>query len=210
LSETQIVCRLAKATIKNTKVDWDKYASDYDHIREDIEKVILGFEDYNKRIREPGGFYLPNAPRERKFKTEKYGDKAAFSVTKLPDHQLAKDEYMMATIRSHDQFNTTIYGLEDRYRGIHNERRVILMNQKDIDKENFKAGDKVDIYNYGDGIERVAKLFVIIPYNIPERNTATYFPEANVLVPINSVAEGSNTPVSKRVIIKIKKHIAQK
>jgi molybdopterin-dependent oxidoreductase alpha subunit len=209
LSETQIVCRLAKATIgSRTKVDWDKYASNYDHIREDIEKVIPGFDDYNKRIREPGGFYLPNNPREGKFKTEKYGDKAAFSVTKLPDHKLADDEYMMTSIRSHDQFNTTIYGLEDRYRGIHDERRVIFMNQKDIEKEGFKAEEKVDLYNYGDGIERVAKLFVIVPYNIPERNTATYYPETNVLVPINSVAAGSNTPVSKRVIIKIKKHIA--
>ncbi len=191
-----------------TVVDWDKYGSNYDYIRDAIEKVIPGFDDYNKRIRLPGGFYLPNAPRERKFKTEKYGDKAAFSVTKLPDNKLADDEYMMATIRSHDQFNTTIYGLEDRYRGIHNERRVIFMNQKDIDKEGFKAGDKVDLYNYGDGIKRVAKLFVIVPYNIPERNTATYYPETNVLVPINSVAIGSNTPVSKRVIIKIKKHAA--
>jgi anaerobic selenocysteine-containing dehydrogenase len=209
LSETQIVCRLAKATIGNrTKVDWDKYASNYDHIRDDVEKVIPGFDDYNKRIREPGGFYLPNTPREGKFETEKYGDKAAFSVTKLPDHKLADDEYMMASIRSHDQFNTTIYGLEDRYRGIHDERRVIFMNQKDIEKEGFKAEDKVDLYNYGDGIERVAKLFVIVPYNIPERNTATYYPETNVLVPINSVATGSNTPVSKRVIIKIKKHVA--
>jgi molybdopterin-dependent oxidoreductase alpha subunit len=209
LSETQIVCRLAKATIGNrTKVDWDKYASNYDHIRDDVEKVIPGFDDYNKRIREPGGFYLPNTPREGKFETEKYGDKAAFSVTKLPDHKLSDDEYMMASIRSHDQFNTTIYGLEDRYRGIHDERRVIFMNQKDIEKEGFKAEDKVDLYNYGDGIERVAKLFVIVPYNIPERNTATYYPETNVLVPINSVATGSNTPVSKRVIIKIKKHVA--
>jgi molybdopterin-dependent oxidoreductase alpha subunit len=207
LSESQIICRLAKATMGDgTVVDWDKYASNYDHIRDAIEKIIPGFDDYNKRIRLPGGFYLPNAPRERKFKTEKYGDKAAFSVTKLPDNKLDDDEYMMATIRSHDQFNTTIYGLEDRYRGIHNERRVIFMNQKDIDKEGLKAGDKVDLYNYGDGIKRVAKLFVIVPYNIPERNTATYYPETNVLVPINSVAIGSNTPVSKRVIIKIKKH----
>jgi FdhD protein len=149
-----------------------------------------------------------DASRERKFKTEKYGDKAAFSVTKLPDNKLADDEYVMATIRSHDQFNTTIYGLEDRYRGIHNERRVIFMNQKDIDREGLKAGDRVDLYNYGQGIKRVAKLFVIVPYNIPERNTATYYPETNVLVPIGSVAIGSNTPVSKRVIIKIKKHAA--
>lgn len=209
LSETQIVCQLAKATLGNkSKTEWDKYGSNYDHIRDVIEKVIPGCEDYNKKIRQPGGFYLPNGPREGKFKTEKYGDRAAFSVTNLPDNKLADDEYMMASIRSHDQFNTTIYGLEDRYRGIHNERRVIFMNEKDIEKEGFKAGDKVDLYNYAAGRERVAKLFIIVPYNIPEGSTATYYPETNVLVPINSVAAGSNTPVSKRVIIKIKEHTA--
>jgi molybdopterin-dependent oxidoreductase alpha subunit len=207
LSETQIVCRLAKATLGNkTVIDWAKYGSNYDHIRDVIEKVLPGFEDYNKRIRQPGGFYLPNAPRERKFKSDKYGDKAAFSVTRLSDHQLASDEYMLTTIRSHDQFNTTIYGLEDRYRGIHNERRVVFMNEKDIENAGFKAGDKVDLINYHGGLERAARLFVIIPYNIPERNTAAYYPETNVLVPIDTVAAGSNTPVSKRVIIKIKKH----
>jgi len=209
LSETQIVCRLAKATIGDkSKTDWDLYQSNYDHVRDVIAKVIPGCEDYNKKIRKPGGFYLPNGPRDGKFKTEKYGDKAAFSVTKLPHYKLADDEYMMASIRSHDQFNTTIYGLEDRYRGIHNERRVIFMNEKDIQLAGFKAGDKVDLFNYGDDVERVARLFVIVPYSIPERNTATYYPETNVLVPINSVAEGSNTPVSKRVIIKIKRHTA--
>lgn len=209
LSETQIVCRLAKATLGNkTGVDWSKYESNYDHIRDVIEKVIPGFEDYNRRVRQPGGFYLPNGPRERKFKTEKYGDKAAFTVTTLPDHPLADDEFMMTTIRSHDQFNTTIYGLEDRYRGIHDERRVIFMNPEDVRRAGFKAGDTVDLYNHDDGRERVAKLFVIVPYNIPERNTATYYPEANVLVPISKVAKGSNTPVSKLVIIKIQKHVA--
>ncbi|MDB5153456.1 MAG: FdhF/YdeP family oxidoreductase [Mucilaginibacter sp.] len=207
LSETQIVCRLAKATLENkTVVDWDKYGSNYDYIRDVIAKVIPGCGDYNKKIRQPGGFYLPNGPREGKFKTEKYGDKAAFSVTELPDHKLAGDEYMLTSIRSHDQFNTTIYGLEDRYRGIHNERRVIFMNEKDVQNAGFKAGDKVDLFNYHGGIERVAHLFVVIPYNIPERNTAAYYPETNVLVSIDSVAVGSNTPVSKRVIIKIKKH----
>ena len=113
----------------------------------------------------------------------------------------------MATIRSHDQFNTTIYGLDDRYRGIHNERRVILMNEKDMKKAGFRAQEKVDLFNYDDGVERVARLFVVVPYNIPEGNTATYYPEANVLVPINSVAEQSNTPTSKLVNIKIRKHV---
>jgi len=207
LSETQIVCRLAKETLANrTKVDWEKYESNYDHIRDLIAKVIPGCEDYNKRVRKPGGFYLPNDPREGKFKTEKHGEKAAFSVVEVPEEKLDADDYIMMSIRSHDQFNTTIYGLEDRYRGIHNERRVIFMNPKDIALGGFQPGEKVDLFNYGGGVARVARLFVIVPYNIPERNTATYYPETNVLVPIDSVALGSNTPVSKRVIIKIRKH----
>ncbi|HTK18726.1 MAG TPA: FdhF/YdeP family oxidoreductase [Mucilaginibacter sp.] len=207
LSETQIVCRLAKETIGNkSKVDWAKYETNYDHVRDLIAKVIPGCEDYNQKIRKPGGFYLPNGPREGKFKTEKYGDKAAFSVVEVPEEKLEPDDYIMMSIRSHDQFNTTIYGLEDRYRGIHNERRVIFMNPKDIALGGFQSGEKVDLFNYGGGVARVARLFVIVPYNIPERNTATYYPETNVLVPIDSVATGSNTPVSKRVIIKIRKH----
>jgi molybdopterin-dependent oxidoreductase alpha subunit len=207
LSETQIVCRLAKETIGDrTKVDWSKYESNYDYVRDLVAKVIPGCEDYNRKIRKPGGFYLPNDPREGKFKTEKYGDKAAFSVVEVPEEKLEPDDYIMMSIRSHDQFNTTIYGLEDRYRGIHNERRVIFMNPKDIALGGFQAGDKVDLFNYGGGKARVARLFVIVPYHIPERNTATYYPETNVLVPIDSVAIGSNTPVSKRVIIKIRKH----
>jgi molybdopterin-dependent oxidoreductase alpha subunit len=207
LSENQIVCKLAKATIGNrTVIDWDKYEKSYDAVRDVIEKVIPGFDDYNKRIRIPGGFYLPNAPREGKFETDEFGDKVPFTLSDLPDHTLADDEYMMTTIRSHDQFNTTIYGLEDRYRGIHNERRVIFMNRKDIQKAGFAEGELVDLFNYYNGKERVARLFIVVPYNIPEHNTATYYPETNVLVPIDSVAEKSNTPTSKLVFIKIKKH----
>ncbi len=209
LSETQIVCQLAKATLgEKSVVNWDKYALDYDTIRDDIEKVIPGFDDYNRRAREPGGFYLPNGPREGKFEPKKEGgksDRALFSVVELLSHPLADDEYIMTTIRSHDQFNTTIYGLDDRYRGIHNERRVIFMNPEDIEKAGLKSGDQVDLFNYHNGIERAARLFVVIPYNIPARNTATYYPEGNVLVPIDTVAAGSNTPTSKMVIIKIKK-----
>lgn len=207
LNENEIVCRLAKATLgSRSVVDWDRFMNSYDAVRDDIEKVVPGFDDYNKRVREPGGFYLPNGPRVGKFKSEKYGDKVPFSVTHLSDLKLADDELIMMTIRSHDQFNTTIYGLEDRYRGIHNERRVIFMNPKDIARAGLKAGDKVDLYNYHGGKERVAKLFVVVSYNIPERNTATYYPETNVLVPIDCVAKGSNTPTSKLVIIKIRKH----
>jgi molybdopterin-dependent oxidoreductase alpha subunit len=209
LSENQIVCRLAKVTLGDrTVVDWDKYAKSYDAVRDDIEKVIPGFDDYNKRVREPGGFYLPNAPRNGKFETDDFGDKVPFTIANLPGHNLAEDEYRMTTIRSHDQFNTTIYGLEDRYRGIHNERRVIFMNRKDIRKAGFAEGELVDLFNYHGTRERVARLFIVVPYNIPEGNTATYYPETNVLVPIDSVAEKSNTPTSKLVIIKIKKHQA--
>ncbi|WP_259069432.1 FdhF/YdeP family oxidoreductase [Mucilaginibacter sp. X4EP1] len=208
LNETQIVCRLAKATFGTRSViDWDKYGASYDEVRNIIEKVIPGFKDYNLRVRKPGGFYLPNAPREGRFENTEFNGKAPFTITNLPQHKLADDEYMMTSIRSHDQFNTTIYGLNDRYRGIHNERRIIFMNPKDIEAAGFKAGDKVDLFNYYGDVERVARLFIIVPYNIPERNTATYYPETNVLIPIDSVALKSNTPTSKLIFIKIRKHI---
>jgi len=207
LSENQIVCKLAKATLGNrTVIDWDKYAKSYDEVRDIIEKVIPGFDDYNKKVRKPGGFYLPNAAREGKFETDDFGDKVPFTIAELTEHKLADDEYMMASTRTHDQFNTTIYGLEDRYRGIKNERRVVFMNQKDMDKAGYAEGEKVDLFNYDDGIERIARLFVVVSYPIPERNTVTYFPETNVLLSINNVVGESNMPAAKFIRIKIKKH----
>ena len=204
LSEPVIVCKLANATLKSrSMVNWDKYLQHYDYIRDDIAQTIPGFEKYNERVRIPGGFYLPNCNREGNFDTATL--KAHFTVTKHTTVTLAGDELMMMTIRSHDQFNTTIYGLNDRYRGIYNERRVILMNQQDMNKRDLKKEDVVNIYNYHDGIERVARKFIVIPYPIPETCTATYFPETNVLVPITSVAEKSNTPTSKLVIVKVRK-----
>ena len=113
----------------------------------------------------------------------------------------------MMTIRSHDQFNTTIYGLNDRYRGVYNERRVILMNQGDINRLRLKNGDVVDLFNYFGGTERVAQKFIVVPYAIPQGCTATYFPETNVLVPLNSVADKSNTPTSKLVVIQVKRSV---
>jgi len=209
MSENQIVCRLAKATLgSRSVVDWDKYEKSYDAVRDVIAKVIPGFEGYNQKVRTPAGFYLPNAPRTGKFESEKHGSKILFNLADLPKHEMAADEYRMTTIRSHDQFNTTIYGLDDRYRGIHNERRVIFMNERDMQKAGFKSGEQVDLFNNFGGVERVAHLFVVIPYSIPEGCTATYYPEANVLIPIDSVAEKSNTPTSKLVFIKIKKHRA--
>lgn len=206
LSEPVIVTRLAKAVLgERSKVNWDLYEEHYDNIRNDIELTIPGFDNYNKRVRVPGGFYLPNNAREGKFNVNST-NKAHFNVADIIVQNLADDEYMMQTIRSHDQFNTTIYGLDDRYRGIYNERRVIFMNQKDMDKAGLKANDIVDLFNYHDGVERVARKFLVIPFSIPEKCTATYFPETNVLVPINSTADKSNTPTSKLVILKIRHH----
>jgi len=205
LSEPVIVCRLAKATLSNSKINWDKYLQHYDHIRTDIEKTIPGFENYNERVRKPGGFYLPNCNRDGSFDTAT--KKAQFNIATISPSLLDPDELLMMTIRSHDQFNTTIYGLDDRYRGIYNERRVIMMNQADMNDRQLKQGDIVDLLNADDGIERVAHQFIIVPYPIPKGCTATYFPETNVLVPITSVAEKSNTPVSKAVVIKIRKSV---
>lgn len=204
LSEPVIVCRLAKAVLGNrSKVNWDKYLQHYDEIRNDIEKTIPGFTNYNERVRKPGGFYLPNCNREGSFDTTT--KKAAFNIATYVAPVLEPGELLMMTIRSHDQFNTTIYGLDDRYRGIFNERRVIMMNQADMNDRNLQQGDKVDIINNEGGIERIAHTFLVIAYPIPKGCTATYFPETNVLVPISSVAEKSNTPVSKLVVIKLRK-----
>ncbi len=206
LGEPLIVAKLAKATLgSRSKVNWDLYMEHYDYIRNDIELTIPGFNDYNKRARVLGGFYLPNGPREGKFTT--HNGKANFITSDVTYTKLADDELMMQTLRSHDQFNTTIYGLNDRYRGVYNERRVIFMNEKDITRLGFKDGDIVDLYNNYGGIERVARKFIIIPFSIPEQCTATYFPETNVLVPIDSTADKSNTPTSKMVILKLRKHV---
>lgn len=204
LSEPVIVAKLAQAVLgAKSVVNWALYEEHYDYIRNDIELVIPGFQDYNKRVRHPGGFYLPNSSREGNFNTN--SKKAHFNIANIEHIALSKGEYMMMTIRSHDQFNTTIYGLNDRYRGVTNERRVIFMNETDMQEANLKQGDIVDLHNKFDGIERVAHKFLVVPFSIPRQCTATYFPETNVLVPINSTADKSNTPTSKMVIITITK-----
>jgi molybdopterin-dependent oxidoreductase alpha subunit len=204
LSEPVIVCKLAKATLGGrSKISWEKYETNYDTIREDIERTIPGFENYNERVRKPGGFYLPNCNRDGKFLTAT--GKASFNVSSFKEIMLSDDELLMMTIRSHDQFNTTIYGLDDRYRGIYNERRVVLMNATDMSIRSIKEGDVLDLYNLHDGVERIAHGFIAVSYPIPLGCTATYFPEANVLVPITSVAHKSNTPASKAVIVRIRK-----
>ena len=203
LSETMIVARLAEATLDGRGgINWTELAADYDLIRERISRVVVGFENYNERVRHPGGFYLPNLAREREWKTA--SGKAQFTQHDLPRHDLAPGQFLMMTIRSHDQFNTTIYGLDDRYRGIRNERRVVLLNPEDIREAGLAEGAVVDLIGHFEGEERVARRFIVVPYQIPRRSAATYFPETNVLVPINSVAEKSNTPASKSVVISLR------
>ncbi|MGB7925768.1 MAG: FdhF/YdeP family oxidoreductase [Pyrinomonadaceae bacterium] len=203
LSEPAIIARLARATLgPRSAVDWAGLVADYDRIRDHIERVIPGFEDYNRRVREPSGFYLPNLARERQFITDT--GRANFTVHEIPHHHLAQGQYLMMTIRSHDQFNTTIYGLDDRYRGIYNERRVVMLNPEDMKEDGLSQGQVVDLVSHFEGEERTAHHFIVVPYSIPRRCAATYFPETNVLVPVGSVAEKSNTPASKSVIISIK------
>ncbi len=204
LSEPMIVAELAKATFESkalTSLNWSKLSSSYDHIRDLIEKTIPEFRDFNSRVRKDGGFYLPNEAREGKFKTAT--TKAHFTTNALAEHQLKEGEFLMMTIRSHDQYNTTIYGLDDRYRGIYNGRRVIFMNDDDIKISGLKKGDVIDIISLYDNIERRANDFTVAPYNIPSQNVATYFPEANAVIPHNHFARGSQTPISKSVVIRL-------
>ena len=204
LSEVAIVAGVANATLRKSTTNWSELISNYDLIRTKIEATIPGFENYNKRIRIKGGFYLPNNARESDFTPTKTG-KANFSINKPSEIELEKHQFMMMTIRTHDQYNTTIYGLNDRYRGELNERRIIFMNENDMKLLHLKKLDVVDLTSHFNNEKREAKGFLVVPYNIPKQCTATYFPEANVLVPLKSKADISNTPASKTVIITIKK-----
>ena len=205
-SEPSIVSGIAGALdtrIGRSGIAWQDLAEDYDKVRDMIEATIPGFEGYNERVRLDGGFYLPNPPRDsRTFPTE--SGYANFRVHDLSGASAGSGQYLMMTIRSHDQYNTTIYGLDDRYRGINKGRRIVLMNQSDMDDNDWSKGDLVDLTSHFEGNELHAREWYIVPYEIPKGNIATYFPEANVLVPLDSVAEGSNTPTSKSVVVTIR------
>ena len=202
LSEPAIVAGLAKAVLgERTKVDWEKMAGDYDAIRTAIEQVIPGFEDYNLRVREPGGFRLPVPPREQRFTTP--SGKAQFSVVPFETISLQPGEFLMMSIRSHDQFNTTIYGMDDRYRGIFRERRVVLLNKTDMQALGIEEGAAVDLVSEYDKVKRIAYNFLACAYPIPAKCAATYFPEANVLIPIAEHDPASKTPASKSIVIRV-------
>lgn len=204
LSEPAIICRLAKATLgKTSTAPWTDFEMNYDRIRETIERVIPGFENFNERLRQPGGFYLPNGVKERDFQTS--NGKANFTINPLSSLRLEEGQLLLQTFRSHDQFNTTIYGMDDRYRGIKNERRVIFLNPEDMAERGIEPEEAIDITSYFEGETRTAELFLAIPYETPKGSAAAYYPEANVLVPISSTARVSQTPTSKSVVITLAK-----
>jgi molybdopterin-dependent oxidoreductase alpha subunit len=201
-SEPAIVAGLAMATLgARTTVDWQGLADNYDRVRDHIEHVVPGFTQYNRRIREPGGFYLPNGPREGTFTTP--SKRARFTVHPVAEHRLERGQLLLMTIRSHDQFNTTIYGEDDRYRGIYGGRRVVFLNEDDIRDQALVSGQWVDLVSHCGLERRRAERFKVVRYDIPRGCAGAYYPETNVLVPVQNVADGSNQPSSKSLVITI-------
>ncbi len=207
-SEVEIVCGLAARTLgdRGPSIPWSDFAGDYDLIRDRIEHVIPGFEGFNRRAREAGGFVLPHPPRDsRTFATG--NGRAHFTVNRLEVIDVPPGRLLLQTMRSHDQYNTTIYGLNDRYRGVKGGRRVVLVHPEDIGQLGFEDGDTVDLVGeWTDGIERRAERFRLVSYPTARGCAAAYYPETNSLVPLDSVAEKSNTPASKSIVIRLESH----
>lgn len=211
-SEVAIVCGLAERILgAGDAVAWTELAADYDRIREHIEAVIPGFTAYNRRIDHPGGFVLPHPPRDRQVFPTVTG-KARLTCNTFVGDDVPAGRLLLQTLRSHDQFNTTIYGLDDRYRGIKDGRRVVFVHADDLVElsagtaSGLADGDIVDVISEApDGVERRAERFRLVAYDVARGTCAAYFPEANVLVPLGSVAEESNTPVSKAVVVRFER-----
>ncbi|MGW4805909.1 FdhF/YdeP family oxidoreductase [Kitasatospora sp. NPDC004272] len=203
LSEVAVVARLARAALgPQDPTPWEEFALDYDRIRDRIARVVPGFDDYNTRVRRPGGFALPHAPRDsRTFPTAT--GKANFTVNPLTAPEVPAGRLLLQTLRSHDQYNTTVYGLDDRYRGITGGRRVVLVNPADAAELGLAEGQFVDLVSeWTDGTERRAPHFRVVHYPVARGGAAAYYPETNVLVPLDSTADISNTPTSKSVLIR--------
>jgi molybdopterin-dependent oxidoreductase alpha subunit len=202
-SEPAIVAGLAQAVLgARTRVRWSWLVEDYDRIRDDIAAVIPDFDDFNARVRAPGGFVLPNPVRDLRFPTP--SGRAQFTVHPVPEHRLEPGQLLLTTVRSHDQYNTTIYGQDDRYRGIQGGRRVVFMNADDIRDLALEPGMTVDLFSHFRGETRTAPRFVVVAYAIPRGSAAAYFPEANPLVPLGRFAPGSRTPASKSIVIEVR------
>ena len=217
LSEVAIVARLAQATLKDrSKTPWAWLLADYSRIRDKIAAVFDDFADFNERVKASGGFHLRNTAAERVWMTAT--GKANFHTravpVDLPIHQARRQRqspvFNLATMRSHDQYNTTIYGMNDRYRGVFGERRVLFINKDDISALGMQAGDWVDLDSLcDDGIKRQVRRFMLVEYNIPRGCLAAYFPETNGLVPLSSFADHARTPTSKSIPVVISRHAEQ-
>ncbi|MFF5341205.1 FdhF/YdeP family oxidoreductase [Streptomyces althioticus] len=204
LSEPAIVCRLARRVLgAEDDVPWEEFEKDYATVRDRIARVVPGFEDFNARVAHPGGFALPHAPRdERRFPTAT--GKANFTAAPVEYPELPEGRLLLQTLRSHDQYNTTIYGLDDRYRGIRNGRRVVLVNPDDAQELKLADGSYVDLVSeWKDGVERRAPGFRVVHYPTARGCAAAYYPETNVLVPLDATADVSNTPASKSVVVRL-------
>jgi len=202
-SEVAIVAGLARRVLgEDDPVPWEEFAGNYDLIRDRIERVVPGFADFNARVRRPGGFTLPHAPRdERRFPTAT--GRANFTVNPTQVLRVPEGRLLLQTLRSHDQYNTTIYGLDDRYRGVRNGRRVVLVNPEDAAELGLADGSYTDIVSeWPDGVERRAAHYMVVHYPTARGCAAAYYPETNVLVPLDSTAEVSNTPTSKSVVVR--------
>jgi len=206
-SETAIVAGIANAVLGSDKADWLAMADDYAVIREHIAATIPGFADFNQKCEQPGGFYLGNAAARLEFNTP--SGKAEFNAAMLPRSLFPQLNdrhvpFVMQTLRSHDQYNTTIYGLDDRYRGVYGQRKVVFIHPQDMAEQGLQEGQQVDIETlWNDGITRQVYGFVLVPYNIPRGNLAAYYPETNPLVPLSSYGDGSGTPTSKSIPVKL-------
>ena len=203
-SEVSIICGIAQATLKvKSATTWNEFSNDYSLIRNKIAEVISGFENFNEEVQKPGGFFLPNPARDGRF--VKNTGKTVFSITKAANRQVSTNRFVLMTMRSHDQFNTTVYGFDDRYRGISGEREVVLMNTSDMEEKGFKEKELINITSHFNGEERYLKGFKIVGYPITKGCVAVYFPEGNVLVALDNKTNESLCPASKFVEVSIEK-----
>ncbi|WP_341923988.1 FdhF/YdeP family oxidoreductase [Nocardioides psychrotolerans] len=203
-SEVDIICSMAQATIGDRHgIPWSAFRADYSEIRHRIARVVPGCAAYDEKVSQPGGFVLPHPPRDtRTFPTVQ--DRAIFTCTPTSVLHVPEGRLLLQTMRSHDQFNTTIYGLDDRYRGIKNGRRVVFVNPDDIVSLGLEEGQMVDIVSeWEDGVERQAPAFRVVSYDTPRGCTGAYYPETNPLVPLDSKADGSNQPAYKSVVVRL-------
>jgi anaerobic selenocysteine-containing dehydrogenase len=203
-SELAIIGGIAKASLPTSVTPWDEYVGNYDLIRDKMGEAIDGFEDFNQRVRKPLGFRLKQNARELVFQTS--SGKANFSAAALHDNSIPAGKLMLGTMRSHDQFNTTVYSDNDRYRGVKGLRNILLMNENDMQERNLQQYDFIDITSFAkDGSTRTVQSFRAVRYNIPRGCASGYMPELNVLCPIGDFSAQSDQPMMKQILVEVRK-----